>query len=105
MTKSLKTSKVSLLNQNYLRKKKRLLSYSYNQHKGNTKQNVSNISKGLDELNSEYDNTLIIGDLNSEMSKPYLDEFCQTCNLESIINKPNQLVSKILRILHALTWC
>ena len=82
-----------------------MLSYFYNQHKGNTKQNVSNISKGLDELNSKYDNILILGDLNSEMSEPYLDGSCQTCNLESIISKPNQLVSKILRILHALTWC
>ena len=31
---------------------------------------------------------LIIGDLNSEMSEPSIKEFCQTCNLESIVNKP-----------------
>ena len=36
-----------------------LLSYSYNSHKGNTKKYVSNISKGLDELNPKYDNLLI----------------------------------------------
>ena len=30
---------------------------SYNQHKGYTKQHLSNISKGLDELYSKYDNT------------------------------------------------
>ena len=65
-----------------------MLSYSYNPHKGNTKQYLSNISKGLHELNSKYDNILIIGDLNSEMSEPSLDEFCQTYNLESIVNKP-----------------
>ena len=70
------------------KKKKSLLSYSYNPHKGNTEQHLSNISKGLDELNSKYDNILIIGDLNSEMSEPSLDEFCQTYNLESIVNKP-----------------
>ena len=70
------------------RKNKWLLSYSYNPQKGNTKQHLSNISKGLDELNSKYDNILIIGDLNSEMSEPSLDEFCQTFNLESIVNKP-----------------
>ena len=67
-------------------KTKWLLSYSYNPHKGNTKQHLSKISKGLDELNSKYDNILIIGDLNSEMSVPSLDEFCQTYNLESIVN-------------------
>ena len=69
-------------------KNKWLLSYSYNPHKGNTKQHLSNISKGLDELNSKYDNILFIGDLNSEMSEPSLDEFCQTYNLVSIVNKP-----------------
>ena len=43
--------------------------------------------RGLDELNSKYDNILIIGDLNTEMSEPSLNEFCQTYNLESIVNK------------------
>ena len=70
------------------KKNKWLLSYSYNPHKGNTKQHLSNISQGLDELNSKYDNTLIIGDLNTEMSEPSLNEFCQTYNLESIVDKP-----------------
>ena len=69
-------------------KNKWLLSYSYNPHKGNTKQHLSNVIKGLDELNSKYDNILKIGDLNSETSKPFLDQFCQTYHLESIINKP-----------------
>ena len=35
-----------------------LLSYSCNPHKGNIKQHLSNIRKGLDELNSKYDNIL-----------------------------------------------
>ena len=70
------------------KKTKWLLSYSCNPHKGNTKQHLSNISKGLDELNSKCDNILIIGDLNYEMSEPSLDEFCQNYNLESILNKP-----------------
>ena len=70
------------------KKNKWLLSYSYNPHKGYTKQHLFNISKGLDELNSKYHN-IVIGDLNSEMSEPSLDEFCQTYNLESIVNKVN----------------
>ena len=77
-----------ILNASEKTKNKWLLSYSYNLHKGNIKQHLSNISKGLDELNSKYDNILIIGDLNSEMSEPSLDEFCQTYNLVSIVNKP-----------------
>ena len=70
------------------KKDKWLFSYSYNPHKGNIKQHLSNISKGLDELNSKYDNILIIGDLNSEMSGPSLDEFWQTYNLVSIVKNP-----------------
>ena len=35
----------------------------------------------------------MIGGLNSEMSKPSLDEFCQTYNLESIVNKPTYFKS------------
>ena len=68
-------------------KTKWLISYSYNPHKRNTKRHVSNISKGLNELNSKYDNILIC-DLNSEMSELSLDEFCQTFSLESIVSKP-----------------
>ena len=70
------------------KKNKWFLSYSYNPRKGNTKQHLSNVSKDLDELNSKYDNVLIIGDLNSEMSEHSLDEFCQNYNLESTVNKP-----------------
>ena len=55
------------------KKNKWLLSYSLVIAKGNTEQYLSNISKGLDELNSKYDNILIIGDLNTEMSKPSLN--------------------------------
>ena len=41
---------------------------------------LSNISTGIDELNSKYDNILIISNLNSEMSEPSLHEFCETFN-------------------------
>ena len=69
------------------KKNKWLLSYPHNPHKGNTKQHLSNIIKSLDESNSKYDNILIIGGLTTEMSKHSLNKLCQTCNLESIVNK------------------
>ena len=47
--------------------------------------------RGLDELNSKYDNILIIGDLNNEMSEPSLNEFCHIFDLKSIVNKPTRL--------------
>ena len=96
MTKSLKTLKVSLLP----KKNKWLLNYSYNPRKRNTKQHISNISKGLNELNSKHDDTLIIDDLNSEMSEPSLDEFRQICTLGSIVNKPTYLKNKNLSCIY-----
>ena len=56
------------------KKNKWLLSYSYNPHKGNTKQHLTNFSNDLDELNSKCDNILVIGDLNSEMREPSLGQ-------------------------------
>ena len=50
-------------------------------------QHLSNISKGLNELNSKHDNRLIIGDLNSEMSKRSLDEFSQKYDLQNIAKR------------------
>ena len=60
------------------KKNKGLLSYSYNSHSGNTKQHLSNMNKGFDELDSKYDNKIIVDDLNSEISEPFLDEFCKS---------------------------
>ena len=58
------------------KKNKWLLSYSYNPQMDNTKQYLSNISKGLDELNSKY-NILIMGHLSSEISEPSLMNFAK----------------------------
>ena len=65
----------SLTELEFSKKNKWLLSYSYNPHRGSTKQHLSNISKGLDELKSKYDDIIIIGYLKSEMSKTSLNEF------------------------------
>ena len=51
---------------------------------------LSNISNGLVELSSKYDKVLIIVDLKSEMREPSLEKFCQTYNLECIVNKPTR---------------
>ena len=40
---------------------------------------------------NEIQNILIIGDLNTEISEPSLNDICQTNNLESIVNKPTCL--------------
>ena len=77
----------SVIELEFSKETKWLLSYSCNPHGGNTRQHLSNISKGFDELNWIYDNIFITGDLNSGMSEPSSDEFYQIYNLESIIHK------------------
>ena len=34
-----------------------------------------------------------MGDLKTEMTEPFLNKFCQTYNLESIVNRPTCLKS------------
>ena len=71
----------------FSKKKKWLHSYFYYPHAGDTKLHLSSITKGLDELNSKYDNILFLVDLNTG-DEPSLNEFCQNHNLEITINKP-----------------
>ena len=40
-----------------------------------------------------YDNLLVIGDFNSDMSEMTMFEFCETCNLQNAIKIPH--VTKI----------
>ena len=68
-------------------KNKQLLIYSKNPQKSNIKQHISNSSDGLGELNSKQDDTNLKSDINCEMSKPFLGEFCYTNNLDCILNK------------------
>ena len=61
-------------------KKKWLLSYSCNPHTGNTKQNLSNISKDLDNRKSKYGNVFIASDLKSKITETSC--FAKPVNLE-----------------------
>ena len=68
-----------------LRKKKYLLSCSYNPHKNLIKNHVNTLSRGLDWYSSTYDNIVIIGDLNSEPT--CLDDFLNTYGLKNLIRE------------------
>ena len=57
-----------------LKKKKWLLISSYNPHKSMIVMHLNGISKQLDALYKKYENILIIGDLNSEISEDVLCE-------------------------------
>ena len=53
-----------------LRSKKWLISGSYNPKLSHIKNHLQEIGKGLDYYSSKYENFIVLGDFNSEMSNP-----------------------------------
>ena len=46
------------------------------------------MSKGLDIYVGQYDNIMLLGDLNVESSDPILNDFCNANNLFSLVKEP-----------------
>ena len=70
-----------------LRKRKWLISCSYNPHKNKFSKHIEILSKNLD-LSSQYKSNIIIGDFNVGVSDPHMNDFCNGYNLSSLINEP-----------------
>ena len=68
-----------------LRKEKILMCCSYNPAKSNISSHLKMVGRSLDSLISSYDNFLIIGDLNSEISEIAMSEFSETYNLQNLV--------------------
>ena len=71
-----------------LRKKKWLLCCSYNPHKNSISNYVDVLRRELDTHSSDYENFLLLGDFNAEMTDPSLKEFCNLYSLKNLIKKP-----------------
>ena len=69
-------------------KKKWLICASYNHHKSNISHHLHHLDKGLDIYIGNYDNTLLLGDFNSEFSEHCLNDFCDICNLKNLVKVP-----------------
>ena len=69
-------------------KKKRLTCCSYSPAKSNISSNRSIVRTSLDSFMSSYDNFLVTGDLNSEISETVMSEFCKTYNLQNLVKDP-----------------
>ena len=54
------------------------------------------IGRGIDFYSSKYDNFVILGDLNTEVSNSFMEQFCASCNLKSLIKELH--ASKVLII-------
>ena len=70
-----------------LRSKKILMCCSYSPAKNNTSSHLSIVGRLFDSYMSSFDNFLVIGDLNSEISEMVMSEFCETY-LQNLVKDP-----------------
>ena len=68
-----------------LRKMKWLIVGGYNPQKTSISYFLGNIGKQLDKLLGNYENILILGDLNSTIAENDMKDFCDMYNLENLI--------------------
>ena len=61
-----------------------------NPAKSNTSSHVSIVGRSLDSYMSSYDNFLVIGDLNSEISEMAMSEICETYNPQNLEKDPSK---------------
>ena len=71
-----------------LRNRKWLLGSFYNPSKSQISSQLSYLSKALDHYSQLYDNLLMRGDFNSEMSEVSMSEFCAIYNLKNFVKEP-----------------
>ena len=71
-----------------LRKKKWLLSVSYNPHKSLIEKHLQAVGKNLDLCSGKYENVLLMGDFNAEPTENAMAEFMKVYNLKNLIKGP-----------------
>ena len=71
-----------------IKKQKWLICCSYNPHLKSIDEHIEKLQTSIDSLSSDYDKILILGDLNSEIEKETLSDFCEGLNLKAMINIP-----------------
>ena len=65
-----------------------LLSCSYNPKTNLIADYLHCIDRGIDFYSSKYDNFIALGDLNTEVSNSFMEQFCASYNLKSLIQEP-----------------
>lgn len=70
-----------------LKKRKWLLLCSYNPHKNMIDAHLLSISRQLDKLYNKYENVILMGDFNAEMTEDAMKYFCDSYNLKSLIKE------------------
>ena len=62
----------------------------YNPAKSNISPHLSIVGRSLDSYMSSCDNSLVIRDLNSDISEIAISEFCETYNLQNLVKDPTR---------------
>ena len=71
-----------------LRNKKYLTSCSYNPQKIMVSNHLATLEKFLDLHSLKYEKVLILGDFNVGVNEQYMQSFCETYDLKSLIKQP-----------------
>ena len=71
-----------------VRKKKWLLCCSYNPHKNSISTRIDFLERKIDLHSSNYENFILLGDFNSEMTDTNIKDFCNLYLLKGLIEKP-----------------
>ena len=74
-----------------LRLKTWVISGSYNPNVGIIYNHTVNLSKNIYFFSSRYENFIVIGDFNVEMTNYYLEGFCASYNLKNLVKQPTCL--------------
>ena len=61
---------------------------AYNPNKESSSYFLSHVSNALDKFIINYDNIILIGDLNTTMDDETMKDFCQMYSLQNLINEP-----------------
>ena len=78
----------SFLIELYLRKKRWLISYSYNPNNGNIESHLDTVSKSLDMHLKRYKNVILLGDFNANIKDSFMKNFCENFDLRSLVKEP-----------------
>ena len=70
-----------------MRSKKWLLGCSYNYHKENIVSHLSNVSASLEKLCTDYENIILLGDVNVEVKEKNISDFMGTLDLKSSVKQ------------------
>ena len=71
-----------------LRSKKGLISGSYNPHLNSIQNHLAQLNKKFNFYSSKYENIVLLGNFNAEMTNTHMKEFCPVYNFRSLIKDP-----------------